>query len=183
MVGRQRQDRSWLPVRRDPFSLGSTYPLATLRVLGRPADLSAPTVEHPEDARFGEAIRFVGYDEDLGPNPGQGQSLLPLTLHWQALTSMDTRYKIFLHLVDEEEPSKLYGQSDVYPHLPTTAWIAGEYLSDQVTLELPTGLSPGRYLALLGWYDEATGQRLPIYDAAGTALGDSLALGPFAPEK
>jgi hypothetical protein len=38
-------------------------------------------------------------------------------------------------------------------------------------------------VALLGWYDEATGQRLPVYDAAGTALGDSLALGPFELEE
>jgi mannosyltransferase len=175
VVGRQRPDGTWLPVRRSPFSLGTTYPLATLRVLGRPLGLTPPAVHQSEDAHFGEGIRFIGYDQ----GQGQGQALVVLTLHWQAFAPMDTRYKIFLHLVDEGNPSSLYAQTDVYPHLPTTAWVPGEYLSDQVTLELPPDLPPGRYMLLLGWYDEATGQRLPAYDAAGTALGDSLALGPF----
>jgi 4-amino-4-deoxy-L-arabinose transferase-like glycosyltransferase len=33
VVGRRRAGGSWLPVRRGPFLLGSTYPLATIRVL------------------------------------------------------------------------------------------------------------------------------------------------------
>ncbi len=44
VVGRRRADGSWLPVRRGPFPLGSTYPLATIRVLSRPIDaLSLPS--------------------------------------------------------------------------------------------------------------------------------------------
>ena len=33
VLGRQRPDGTWHPVRRGPFPLGSTYPLATIRVL------------------------------------------------------------------------------------------------------------------------------------------------------
>jgi hypothetical protein len=33
-LGRRQNDGSWLPVRRGPVSLGSTYPLATIRVTG-----------------------------------------------------------------------------------------------------------------------------------------------------
>jgi hypothetical protein len=35
LLSRQRADGTWHPVRRGPFSLGSSYPLATVRVLGR----------------------------------------------------------------------------------------------------------------------------------------------------
>ena len=35
IVGRRRAGGSWLPVQRGPFPLGSTYPLATIRVLGQ----------------------------------------------------------------------------------------------------------------------------------------------------
>jgi hypothetical protein len=35
LLGRQRADGSWYPVRRGPFPLGSAYPLITVRVLGR----------------------------------------------------------------------------------------------------------------------------------------------------
>jgi hypothetical protein len=35
-LGRRQPDGSWLRVRRGPFDLGSTYPLATVRVLASP---------------------------------------------------------------------------------------------------------------------------------------------------
>ena len=35
LLGRQRADGSWHPVRRGPFPLGSTYPLTTVRVRGQ----------------------------------------------------------------------------------------------------------------------------------------------------
>ncbi len=35
LLGRQRADGSWLPIRRGPLPLGTTYPLATVRVLGQ----------------------------------------------------------------------------------------------------------------------------------------------------
>ena len=89
---------------------------------------------------------------------------------------MATRYKIFVHLTGEGEPTDILAQADVYPHLPTTGWVQGEYLSDRVSLELPANLPPGRYSLLMGLYDEATGERLPAFDATGQALGDSLLL-------
>ena len=71
-------------------------------------------------------------------------------------------------------------QSDRYPHLPTTTWLPGEYLSDEVNLDLPSALAADRYRLLLGWYDEVTGSRLPVFDAAGEPLGDSVVLGELA---
>ena len=69
-VGRQREDDPRLPVRRGPVPLGTTYPLATVRVLGRATDLTPPTVANPVDAKFGDGIRFAGYDFVITPNPG-----------------------------------------------------------------------------------------------------------------
>ena len=169
-LGRRRPDGTWLPVRRGPFPLGSIYPLATVRVLGRPLNLVPPTVQQPTDARFGEGIRLVGYD--LEPQ----RSNLELTLHWQSLAPTATRYKIFVHLVGGGGSADIRAQVDVYPHLSTTGWLPGEYLSDRVTLDLPADLAPGHYTLLVGLYDEATGSRLPVFDAAGQASGDSLVL-------
>jgi hypothetical protein len=169
-VGRQGSDGAWLPVRRGPFPLGSTYPLATLRVLGRVPSLVPPRVQRTVDATFGQDIRLVGYDLQASP------SSIRLTLHWQALAPMSDGYKIFVHLVGEGEPSGIRAQADLYPGLPTVAWMAGEYLSDRVSLDLPADLSAGHYVLLVGWYDEATGLRLPVHDADGQVLGDSLVL-------
>ena len=170
VLGRRRADGSWLPVRRPPFPLGLTYPLATVRVLGRPVDLAPPTAQHALEARFGEGIRLVGYDLRYEPPD------LALRLHWQALAPMSTRYKVFAHLVGEARGDDIVTQADVYPHLPTTAWIPGEYLSDDLVLRLPDDLPPGSYGLLVGLYDEASGHRLPVFGPAGEAFGDSLSL-------
>jgi hypothetical protein len=172
VVGRRRPDGEWLAVERKPFiSLRSTYPLATIRVLGRTADLRIPEVEHTVEARFGDSVQLLGYNLETGTGT------LALTLFWKALSPTETRLKMFLHLVAEGETGEVRAQSDRYPHLPTTAWLPGEYLSDEVNLDLPSTLPTDRYSLLLGWYDEATGSRLPVFDAAGDPLGDSVVLG------
>lgn len=133
-------------------------------------ELAPPTAQHALEARFGEGIRLVGYD--LGYEPPD----LALTLHWQALAPMSARYKIFAHLVSEAGGDDILTQADVYPHLPTTAWIPGEYLSDELVLRLPGDVPPGSYRLLVGLCDEASGRRLPVFGPAGEALGDSLSL-------
>jgi hypothetical protein len=177
-LGRRRADGTWLPVRRPPFSLGMTYPLATIRVKGRPVNLTAPAVQHLVDARFGTTssalIRLVGYD--LEPPASNLQSLpskLHLTLHWQALAPMATRYKIFAHLVGRGDPKDIRAQADVYPSLPTTSWTPGEYLSTTVVLDLLHDLAPGLYRLLVGLYDQTNGQRLRVLTGAGHEPSDS----------
>jgi hypothetical protein len=169
-LGRRGPDGTWLPVRRGLIPLGATYPLATIRVKGRSLDTTAPAVQHPVDVRFGDGVRLVGYDLD------SSQSDLQVTLYWQALAPMTTRYKVFVHLVGDGGPSDIRAQADIYPHLPTTGWVPGEYLTDHVTLDLPTSLPAGPYTLLLGLYDEAAGTRLPASGASGEPLGDSSAL-------
>jgi hypothetical protein len=180
LLGRRRPDGSWLPVRRGPVGLGSTYPLATIWVVGRSPDLTPPVVQVPADARFGTYIRLVGHDLLLGESPASLSGNLQFTLYWQALAPTPGRYKLFVHLVDPGNPAGIRAQADLYPGLPTTTWTPGEYLHDDVTLELPPGLAPGRYSLLVGFYDEATGSRLPLFDAAGQLRGDSLLLQQIA---
>jgi hypothetical protein len=177
ILGRRRADGGWWPVQRGPVRLGSTYPLVTIRALDRPVDMDPPSVDNQVKARFGEEIRLLGYDAqaqlpDLPPAPQR----LQLTLHWQALAPTDTPHKIFLHLIGPEGSSGIATQADVYPSVPTRAWRPGEYLEEHILLDLPDGLPPGRYTLLLGLYDEASGRRLPAFDAAGQPLGDGVAL-------
>ncbi len=170
VVGRRQDGGAWLPIRRGFLPLGSTYPMATIRVQGRPMDLTPPRAQRALEARFGEGIRLVGYDLE---SPA---TKIQLTLHWQALAAMTERYKIFAHLVGDGGPMDIRAQGDVYPRLPTTAWLPGEYLSDPITLGLPADLGPGRYTLTVGWYEEATAQRLPAFDGTGELVGDSLTL-------
>jgi hypothetical protein len=179
-LGRQRSDGTWLPIRRGAVALGRTYPLATIRVPGRPLNLTPPDVQYPVEARFGEAIRLLGYDTPAPSFHDQDPiSSIELVLHWQAIAPTATPFKIFLHLVSEDGPAGIMSQADLYTLLPTSGWVPGEYLADGASLDVPLGLPPGDYVLLLGFYDEATGDRLPVRDATGQDLGDSLVLGTF----
>ncbi len=176
LVGRRSPDGAWLPVRRGSVGLGSTYPLVTVHALGRSVNLTPPAVRYPADARFGAYIRLIGCDLPAGeasiPVPGS----LEFTLYWRSIAPTPGRYKLFVHLVDPGNPAGIRAQADLYPSLPTNTWVPGEYLHDDVTLELPPGLAPGRYDLLAGFYDEATGVRLPVFDPAGQPQGDGLLL-------
>lgn len=168
-----------LPVRRGLVPLGDVYPLATVFVEGRPLTLTPPDVEQPLEARLGAYVRFVGHD--LSPRQptcaaGAEACELAVTLHWQVLAPAPAPFKIFCHLIAGDDPTAIAAQADVYPAPATTAWVAGEYLAQTVTLKMAAAPARGRYTLLCGFYDEAGGARLPVLDAAGQPAGDSLVL-------
>jgi hypothetical protein len=175
-LGRRRADGHLHPVRRGRVPLGSTYPLATVHLLGRDTNPKRPEVETPMDAQFGDGIGFVGYELTQLPNPQSTIRTLQLTLCWQTLAPLDRRYKVFVHLVGEGGPSDIRAQADAWPRQATTGWVPGEYLCDELVLNPPTDLPVGSYTLLMGLYDEDSGLRLPVLYAAGHTVGDSLVL-------
>jgi uncharacterized protein (DUF2141 family) len=111
--------------------------------------------EHVREVTFGERIKLVGFSSDLG------ETDLHLRLVWQAVREMVTSYKVFLHVVDARTGA-LAAQLDFVPQswaYPTTYWRAGEYVEDEVALDL-TDLSAGSYEVKVGLYDPAPGERL-----------------------
>lgn len=133
--------------------------VGSINVKGRPHYFGAPSPSFPTDARFGSIAQLVGYDF----------SHRRIVLYWRAVTSTETSYKIFLHLIDNS--GKLITQRDQIPGvgaLPTTSWVAGEYLVDVYDIDAP----PGEYTIRIGMYDPATNLRLPVLDSANSPVGD-----------
>jgi hypothetical protein len=139
-------------------------------VLARPLNQTQPAVQHRTDARFGSAIRLIGYDLE------SESSALNLTLHWEVVAVPANRYKIFAHLVSAEDEADIRAQADNDPRLPTTGWLPGEFLSDRLHVPLPDALPPGSYRLLVGLYDPITGGRLTVRDGDDQLVGDSLLL-------
>ena len=143
--------------------------LGTVAVRSRPRDLSGPTPAFPEVAALGEFAQLIGYDMP-GTVPCDGALCLPsgepfeLVLNWKVLGEAERNYVRFVHLLDEN--GRIVAQRDEPPGgtgLPTTGWMAGEYIADPTspaTGELPRG----RYRIAVGLYDPATGQRLSAPD-------------------
>ena len=116
-----------------------------------------PAMERELDARFGETLSLLGYDEAIE------DTTLTVTLYWKAIQLMDESYKIFVHLYDAES-GDLLAQKDAVPrdwNYPTNWWQAGEIVSDEAQLSIDS-LSPEDYKIAVGVYDPDTGERLPI---------------------
>jgi hypothetical protein len=125
-------------------------------------------------ALLGDDIRFIGYDVEATARAGD---TLLLTLYWEAREDIPEDYTVFTHLLDGS--SKIWGQHDGQPaegFLPTTSWITGMPVRDPHRLPLPADMPLGEYQIEVGLYLAATGERLPVTDEQGTALGDRILL-------
>lgn len=129
----------------------------------RALTVSPAEIEHPRLLRAG-AVSLRGFSVE------QSRQTLTVILFWQPGTV--TPATVFLHLLGSTNPASgtpLWTQNDHPPQLPAVA--------PRDIYRLPLGSVPtGRYQLSFGLYDPASGQRLPLVDADGTALGDNTTL-------
>jgi hypothetical protein len=150
--------------------------IARLQVKAVERRTTVPPIQHPLRATLGDAVTFLGYD--LASDTVAPAGTVQLTLYWQATGRMDKSYKVFTHLLDANE--RIAAQQDSVPvggQRPTTGWASGEVIVDPYTLAVKPDAAPGDYVLEIGLYEAATGERLPVRDAAGQPLGDRLLLG------
>ncbi|MBN1992601.1 MAG: glycosyltransferase family 39 protein [Anaerolineae bacterium] len=144
------------------FNLDTLEPLAEQLLLpvsieARPHVFDAPALANELNVDFENAIRLRGFEFDLfSPD----QTVL-LKLQWQALRPIPESYKIFAHLTDPA--GQIVSQVDTLPQqgaAPTTGWLAGEIIEDELQLAVPPELPAGSYRLVAGLYNEKTGARL-----------------------
>ena len=173
--------RRWEPIlgglwHREIAFRGLSVDLATLKVVGWERNFALPSPDHPLKARLGEMVRLLGYDlEGDRVRPGEETGL---TLYWQALAPADRPYKVFTHLVDEE--NTIWGQHDIQPvggTYPPNLWVAGEVEADSHRLLVAPDAPAGIYRLEVGMYYEPTGERLPVYIDGERVQGDRITLG------
>ncbi len=103
---------------------------------------------------FGDQIHLQSVS--FGPRELFPGEIIPITFHWMTETEVKKRYKVFLHLVDEN--GQIAAQRDSEPGgggAITSSWIPGEIIEDNHGILLPKELSPGEYTLLIGLYDIA----------------------------
>jgi hypothetical protein len=149
------------------------FALGRLTVRGRSHETNPPVPEHTADDGFDNLARLVGYD--LAP-PAEGVTpgdSLPLTLYWQALGASERPYTVFVHLLDESGGILGYGDGEPAAGLlPTTGWLAGEYLKDPHAVAIRSDAPAGAYRLAIGLYNPATGERLKTPDGADQVMLD-----------
>ncbi|MFL7794262.1 MAG: hypothetical protein AB8I69_19120, partial [Anaerolineae bacterium] len=118
------------------------------------------------NATWADAIALRGVDWRRLSNT------LYVNLQWETLQAVETDYKFFVHLLDND--GALAAQYDGMPgdwtH-PTSAWDADEWFRDQVPIDLD-GVPAGTYRLAIGWYAPDSGKRLGGRGASDIPLPD-----------
>lgn len=136
---------------------------------------------HRLTARWADRIRLLGYDLDHDTH--QPGSTIELTLYYQDVAPMETRYTAFVHLLGPDNPATgtpLWAQNDsepCYGFYPTTSWHAGEVLIDRIDVRVPDDAPAGTYRLGTGFYDTVTQERLPVVSEDAPTEHDVLTLG------
>jgi 4-amino-4-deoxy-L-arabinose transferase-like glycosyltransferase len=148
--------------------IGAPLSLGTVAISARPRTYHLPQASHPLEVSLGDSVLLRAYDLILPEAPGEG---LHVNLYWQSKQRLSISYKVFVHLIDDG--GRIVAQADSIPAdglAPTESWLPGEIVADRHILIAP---APGRYRILVGLYDPASGERLPVLDKAQRLLSDS----------
>jgi hypothetical protein len=151
------------------------YYAVEIEALAPPPRASAAELEAalPVEAEFGGAVRLLGYRLD----PIVAGAPLRVTLYWLPVAHTDRPYTVFVHLLHPALGS--VAQADAYPgdgQYPTTLWIHRRPFADVYALPLPASPEAGTLTLVAGFYDLATGQRLPARGAAAAPGGEGWAV-------
>ncbi len=137
-------------------------------------DRQAPHWAHALNVTFGSQIALAGYELSPGTPPR-------VTLYWQRLSAQAGDFKVSLRLLNAS--GNLAAQRDDRPyggHFPTTAWPVGVVLPETAELPSTDALPPGKYDLVIGLYDPARPDLLPVAGGPGQnnlALLEELTLG------
>jgi mannosyltransferase len=103
--------------------------------------------------------------------------ILQLALFWRAEKPITERYKVFVHLYDEE--GSVVAQTDSEPGAdlrPTNTWLPGETVIDRYGVSIPQETPSGRYRLVVGLYSLTDpDQRLDVLED-GRPVGDHIQL-------
>jgi hypothetical protein len=167
-------DASGAPLWAEDMTLAHVEILARDRLFTLPADIA-----YPLDLRLGDVVHLRGFDlrpqtqGEVGVLSAQPGDQIPLKLYWQADGPTDLSYTVFVHLVGPD--GMLHGQVDRPPAggaAPTHSWAEEQVVIDEMLLPVLPDAPAGAYHIAVGLYDPGSGERLPIYDAAGTELSN-----------
>jgi hypothetical protein len=128
-----------------------------------------PPVARSVPADFGDTIHFRGWD---GPDIAHPGETLAFKLFWAARAAIPADYTLFVHLLGPH--GERVTQLDL--RYPTRHWQAGRYLTTDLPLTLPDTTPAGTYQLVIGMYESATEQRIPLM----TPASDSHLDGPNA---
>ena len=156
----------------------SFYDPATLATFGdivTTGYLAVSGAETPADgtplATFGDGVDLLAVT--TGDSAWQPDQPATVTLTWRPAHALDAAYTVFVQLIGPDGQMAAQGdQPPLQGFYPSDRWLTDQPFVDRYTLTLPDALPPGDYRVVTGFYDPATGQRLPVVRSDGST-GDA----------
>jgi hypothetical protein len=145
-----------------------------------------PEVFPPAPARMDYSLQanLANQFTLLGADARREGDSLRVVLFWQTLQPTGQNYTVFVHLLAPD--GALIAQHDSAPKngsLPTSTWLEGEIVYDEHLLHLPPDLTDGNYRVEVGLYILDSMERLPVLDASGREVANSVTLQPIVLRK
>ncbi len=127
-----------------------------------PATPPEAAITYPlQGVSFGPHFDLLGYDLSTTKlSPGE---TVQVTLYWTYRQPSAIDYKVFVHLLDSA--ASVRGQHDAVPAgggALTTGWVQEDILIDRFDVPLEPAAPSGTLQIEVGFYDLATGERLPL---------------------
>jgi hypothetical protein len=85
---------------------------------------------------------------------------------------------VFVHVQQPGLPLSTGDGPTAYGYYTTNLWRARDVVEDTREVKLSRPFDPSQDRVIIGMYDLATLQRLPVIDKAGNPAGDSIVLFP-----
>lgn len=123
--------------------------------------VSAPGVvaaapAHPLEARFGSAVKFLGYDLSARVVARGGD--VELVCHFESVERLSDKWRPFFHL-DGPGGFRNIDHVPVQGAYPVERWRPGQRIRDRFRIAFPPGSPPGDYTVYVGFYNQ---ERLPV---------------------
>lgn len=123
-----------------------------------------------EPVRFGESILLLGSEVKVA------EGKLRLHLFWQAIAAPQRDYIVFVHVLQDGETIAQVDGPPAQGYYPTGLWRRGDIVLDERRIELPEIAAGSGVQVRVGLYILETSERLPVFDAQGQPVGNSLIL-------
>jgi len=163
---KRRSRLLWVPV-----FVGIYFIVATMPAWRFHQDAIRP---QPQSVQLGDEIRLVG--SFVPRKQIRAGERVWFVLYWLAQAPPQDRYKVIVHLADEQGNTVANGDTEPgFYFTPTTRWEQGEIMEDWYYVDVPPDLPPGTYLILTGMYHMDTVQNLPMQ--GGTQIGGRILVG------
>ncbi len=144
----------------------------------------AHPAQYPATFYLGDEFSVIGYD--LNGREFRPGDTLELNVYWYPRAESEYSYHSFVHVSSGGPPLAQADKLHPGGRKITEWWMPGEgYIFDEYRITLPETMPPGEYNLSVGLYtcesrpagECGNGDRPPVTDADGNALGDTVPLG------